>query len=214
MKAARVPGPLYQLMSEILPLSFYTRSDVVAVARDLIGKYLFTHIDGVLAGGRIVETEAYRGEQDMACHANGGRRTARTEVMYQQGGVAYVYLIYGMYALFNVITNVEGKADAVLIRAIEPVEGLPEMLLRRAHPRLSPKLTAGPGVLTKALGITTSHYGTPLTGDLIWLEDRREAIREEHILASPRVGVAYAGADALHPWRFRLHNSPWTSPAK
>ncbi|MGV3641167.1 MAG: DNA-3-methyladenine glycosylase, partial [Adhaeribacter sp.] len=93
-------------MSKKLPLSFYTRPDVVTIARETIGKYLFTQVDGVLAGGRIVETEAYRGQLDMACHANGGRRTARTEIMYQQGGVAYVYLIYGLYALFNVITNV------------------------------------------------------------------------------------------------------------
>ncbi|MGV3502425.1 MAG: DNA-3-methyladenine glycosylase [Adhaeribacter sp.] len=201
-------------MSEKLPLSFYTRPDAVAVARELIGKHLYTQVDGILTGGRIVETEAYRGENDLACHAHGGRRTARTEIMYQQGGVAYVYLIYGMYALFNVITNVEGKADAVLIRALEPLEGIPEMLLRRGHSRLSPKLTAGPGVLTKALGITTAHYGTSLTGELIWLEDRQEEIPEARIIASPRVGVAYAGADAGHPWRFRLRNNPWTSPAK
>ena len=108
----------------------------------------------------------------------------------------------------------EGKADAVLIRAIEPVEGIPVMLLRRDHGRLSSKLTAGPGVLTKALGITTAHYGTPLTGDLIWLEDHGERIAADQIIASPRVGVGYAGADALHPWRFRLRDNPWTSPAK
>jgi DNA-3-methyladenine glycosylase len=197
-----------------LPLSFYTRPDVVQVARDLIGKYLFTCLDGILTGGRIVETEAYSGENDLACHANAGKRTPRTKIMYHQGGVAYVYLIYGMYALFNVITNGAGKADAVLIRALEPVEGIPEMLLRRHHTRLSPKLTAGPGVLTRALGIQTSHYGTPLTGDLIWLEDRGEVISESQLLVSPRVGVAYAGPDALHPWRFRLRDSPWTSPAK
>lgn len=201
-------------MADKLPLSFYTRSDVVEVARDLIGKYLFTHIDGVLAGGRIVETEAYRGENDLACHANGGRRTPRTEIMYHEGGVAYVYLIYGLYVLFNVITNGEGKADAVLIRAIEPVAGIPEMLHRRHHARLSPKLTAGPGVLTRALGIRTSHYGTPLTGNLIWLEDWHELVPEQELIVSPRVGVGYAGPDALHPWRFRLRNNPWTSPAK
>jgi DNA-3-methyladenine glycosylase len=201
-------------MPEKLPLSFYTRPDVVQVARDLIGKYLFTRVDGILTGGRIVETEAYRGENDMACHAHGGKRTPRTEIMYHTGGVAYVYLIYGMYALFNVITNTAGKADAVLIRAIEPLEGIPEMLLRRQHARLSPKLTAGPGVLTRALGIQTAHYGTPLTGDLIWLEDRQEVIPEDQLIASPRVGVGYAGADAHHPWRFRLRGSPWTSPAK
>jgi DNA-3-methyladenine glycosylase len=201
-------------MPEKLPLSFYTRPDAVQVARDLIGKYLFTRIDGILTGGRIVETEAYRGENDMACHANGGRRTPRTEIMYHEGGVAYVYLIYGMYALFNIITNVAGKADAVLIRALEPVEGIPEMLLRRHHSRLTPKLTAGPGVLTRALGIKTSHYGTALTDGLIWLEDRGEVFPEDQIIASPRVGVAYAGVDASHPWRFRLRGSPWTSPAK
>jgi DNA-3-methyladenine glycosylase len=201
-------------MSDKLPLSFYTRPDVVEVARDLIGKYLFTQIDGVLTGGRIVETEAYRGENDMACHAHGGKRTLRTEIMYHQGGVAYVYLIYGLYALFNVITNVAGQADAVLIRAIEPVAGIPEMLRRRHHAHLSPRLTAGPGVLTKALGIQTAHYGTALTGNLIWLEDRQQAIAEDQLIVSPRVGVAYAGEHALHPWRFRLRSSPWTSPAK
>jgi DNA-3-methyladenine glycosylase len=201
-------------MSDKLPLSFYTRPDVIQVARDLIGKYLFTHIDGLLTGGRIVETEAYRGENDLACHANGGRRTPRTEIMYHEGGVAYVYLIYGLYALFNVITNVAGKADAVLIRAIEPVAGIPEMLRRRHHPRLSPKLTAGPGVLTRALGIQTYHYGTALTGNLIWLEDRQDVVPQDQLIVSPRVGVAYAGEDALHPWRFRLRNNPWTSPAK
>jgi DNA-3-methyladenine glycosylase len=201
-------------MPEKLPLSFYTRPDVVQVARDLIGKYLFTRIDGILTGGRIVETEAYRGENDMACHANAGKRTPRTEIMYHAGGVAYVYLIYGMYALFNIITNVAGKADAVLIRALEPVEGIPEMLLRRRHSQLSPKLTAGPGVLTQALGIQTTHYGSALTGDLIWLEDRGGFIPEDQLLVSPRVGVAYAGADAFHPWRFRLAGSSWTSPAK
>jgi DNA-3-methyladenine glycosylase len=201
-------------MAQKLPLSFYTRTDAVSIARDLVGKYLFTSMDGILTGGRIVETEAYRGEHDMACHANGGKRTPRTEIMYHEGGVAYVYLIYGMYALFNVITNVAGKADAVLIRAIEPVVGIPEMLLRRGHTRLSPKLTAGPGVLSSALGITTRHYGTPLTGDLIWLETREQPVPENQLIASPRVGVAYAGEDAAHPWRFRLRDSPWTSPAK
>jgi DNA-3-methyladenine glycosylase len=119
-----------------------------------------------------------------------------------------------MYALFNVITNVAGKADAVLIRAIEPVAGIPEMLRRRRHSRLSAKLTAGPGVLTRALGIQTCHYGTDLTGDLIWLEDRGDVIAPDQVLASARVGVAYAGTDAFHPWRFRLKGNSWTSPAK
>ncbi|MDQ3290579.1 MAG: DNA-3-methyladenine glycosylase [Bacteroidota bacterium] len=197
-----------------LPKSFYTRPDVVTIARDLLGKYLFTNVDGVLTGGKIVETEAYCGENDMACHSHSGRRTARTEIMFQEGGLAYVYLIYGIYSLFNIITNVAEKADAVLIRAIEPTDGLPEILLRRHQTKVSPKLTAGPGLVTLALGISKKHYGTDLTGDTIWLEDRGEVIKEEQIIASPRVGVDYAGEDALLPWRFRIQGSLWTSKAK
>ncbi|MGV3586163.1 MAG: DNA-3-methyladenine glycosylase [Adhaeribacter sp.] len=197
-----------------LPLNFYTRPDVVQIARELIGKYLFTRIDDVLTGGMIVETEAYCGENDLACHSHSGRRTARTEIMFHEGGVAYTYLIYGIYTLFNIITNVAEKADAVLIRAIEPTEGIPEMLLRRKLDNPGYKLTAGPGLVTMALGITTKHYGTDLTGKLIWLEDRKQNIPADQIIASPRVGVAYAGADALLPWRFRVKGSKWTSKAK
>jgi len=194
--------------------AFYQRSDVVQMSKELLGKYLFTNIDGVLTGGRIVETEAYCGENDLACHSHSGRRTARTEIMYHAGGVAYTYLIYGIYTLFNIITNVAGKADAILIRAIEPTEGIPEMQLRRNLTKIIPRLTAGPGLLTIALGITTKHYGTDLSGDLIWLEDRNQPVPENEIMASPRVGVGYAGTDALLPWRFRLKGSKWTSPAK
>ena len=197
-----------------IPLEFYTRPDVVQIARDLIGKYLFTNIGGVLTGGMIVETEAYCGENDLACHSHAGRRTARTEIMFQKGGVAYVYLIYGIYALFNIITNEAERADAVLIRALEPTEGVPEMLLRRNLSTPSHRLTAGPGLVTMALGITTKHYGTDLTGDFIWLEDRQNIIPSDQIVASPRVGVAYAGQDALLPWRFRLQGNRWTSRAK
>lgn len=194
--------------------AFYQRSDVVQMSKELLGKYLFTNIDGILTGGRIVETEAYCGENDLACHSHSGRRTARTEIMYHEGGVAYTYLIYGIYTLFNIITNVAGKADAILIRAIEPTEGIPEMQLRRKLTTLVPRLTAGPGLLTIALGITTKNYGTDLTGNIIWLEDRNKPLSDEEIIASPRVGVGYAGADALLPWRFRLKGSKWTSPAK
>ena len=106
-----------------LPRSFYTRVDVAQIARELLGKYLFTRIDGRLCGGIIVETEAYSGQNDRACHSNGGRRTRRTEVMYQRGGLAYVYLSYGIHHLFNIVTNEENYADAVLIRGLEPREG-------------------------------------------------------------------------------------------
>lgn len=197
-----------------LSAAFYRQPDVVQLSRNLLGKYLFTNINGVLTGGRIVETEAYAHLNDQACHSHLGRFTKRTRVMYEAGGVAYVYLIYGRYALFNIITNEAGKADAVLIRGLEPTEGIPEMLLRRGLTTPSAKLTAGPGLLTQALGITTTYYGTDLTGDTIWIEDRGDVVPEELVVASPRVGIDYAGDDATLPWRFRVKNSKWTSPAK
>ncbi|MCA8831761.1 DNA-3-methyladenine glycosylase [Hymenobacter pini] len=198
----------------VIPLDFYRRPDPVQIARDLLGKYLYTRIDGVLTGGRITETEAYAHVNDQACHSHLGRYTARTQIMYQPGGVAYVYLVYGRYALFNIITNEAGKADAVLIRGLEPTEGLPEMQLRRGLSQVQRNLTAGPGLLTQALGITTAHYGLDLTGPTIWLEDHHESIAAADIIASPRVGIDYAGEDAALPWRFRLRGSKWTSPAK
>jgi DNA-3-methyladenine glycosylase len=197
-----------------LSISFYRQPDVVQIARDLLGKYLFTNINGILTGGRIVETEAYAHLNDQACHSHLGRFTKRTRVMYEAGGVAYVYLIYGRYALFNIITNEAGKADAVLIRGLEPTEGIAEMLLRRGLTTVTPKLTAGPGLLTQALGISVPLYGTDLTGDLVWLEDLGDSISDDLVVASPRVGIDYAGSDTALPWRFRLKGSKWTSPAK
>jgi DNA-3-methyladenine glycosylase len=197
-----------------IPRAYYQQPDVVALARDLLGKYLYSRIDGVLTGGRIVETEAYAHAGDQACHSHLGRFTKRTRVMYEAGGVAYVYLIYGRYALFNIITNEAGKADAVLIRGLEPTEGLPEMQLRRGLAQPTRNLTGGPGLLTQALGIGVQHYGTDLTGDLIWLEDHQEPVAPAAVVASPRVGIDYAGPDAALPWRFRIKDSKWTSPAK
>ncbi len=197
-----------------LPKEFYRRPDVVQISKDLLGKFLYTKIDGILTGGMIVETEAYSGENDKACHAHLGRRTNRTEIMYAEGGVAYVYLIYGIYNLFNIITNVQGKADAVLIRAIEPTEGLKEMQLRRKLPQVQHNLTGGPGLLTMALGITTKHYGEDLTGNLIWVEEKGIEIPETEIIASPRVGIAYAEEHVHLPWRFRIKGNKWISKAK
>ncbi|MDX5442660.1 MAG: DNA-3-methyladenine glycosylase [Hymenobacteraceae bacterium] len=200
-------------MAKLKPDYFYN-PDVVAVSRDLLGKYIFSDIDGIVTGGMIVETEAYCGRNDKACHANNGRRTTRTEIMYQQGGVAYVYLIYGIYSLINVVTNTENMADAVLIRAIEPVQGVEEMLLRRNLQKPGPRLSAGPGLVAQALGITTKYTGTSLTGSTLWLEDRGTVIQEEEVLARPRVGVAYAQEDALRPWRFSVKGNKWVSKAK
>ncbi len=199
----------------IIQADFYQRSEVLQISRELLGKYLITEIDGEVAGGMIVETEAYSHINDRACHSHLSRRTNRTEIMFHAGGVAYVYKVYGFHFLFNIITNVADKADAVLIRAIEPVINPEIMQQRRNLAGLTYRLTAGPGMLTQALGIGKQHYGIPVTtGEHIWIEDRGVKIAPEEIVASPRVGVDYAGEDALLPWRFRLRENKWTSRAK
>lgn len=197
-----------------LPLEFYQEEDVVLLSQHLLGKYLFTCIDNQLTGGIIVETEAYKGPEDEASHAYGMRRTKRTEIMYWDGGHAYVYLCYGIYPLLNVITNKEGIPHAILVRAIEPVEGIETMLIRRKKTKLDYQLTAGPGLLSQALGITLQDNGVLLNGSRIWIEDRGVKIKAKEILATPRVGVSYAREDALLPWRFRIKNNRWTSRAK
>lgn len=198
-----------------LDRDFYTRPNVVEVAQDLLGKYLFSASEQGLTAGKIVETEAYCGRNDKACHAYNNRRTARTETMYAEGGSTYVYLCYGIHALFNVVTNAAETADAVLIRALEPKIGLELIKKRRKMDKVSPRLTAGPGILTKALDIRLEHDNLDLVNsERLWIEDKKEIIRKEEILASPRVGIAYAEEDADLPWRFRLKNSRWCSPAK
>lgn len=194
-----------------LPRSFYSRTDVVQIGQELLGKYLFTNIEGVLTGGMIVETEAYSGRNDKACHSHMGRRTKRTEIMYQEGGLAYVYLTYGIHYLFNVVTNREGNADAVLIRGVEPTEGVEWMMERRGMAKPENRLTAGPGVLSQALGISKKHYGELLTGNTIWIEDRQHEVKQEEIERRPRVGIAYAEEDAFLPWRFNIRNNRWVS---
>lgn len=201
-------------MNHKLTQDFYLQTDVVNISQSLLGKFLVSYFDGNLCSGMIVETEAYCGATDKACHAHLNRRTKRTEVMFRQGGCVYTYLCYGIHTLFNIVTNIEGNADAVLIRAIEPVEGIETMLHRRKMQSAKRNLTAGPGLLSQAMGFKTAHYGTPLTGNTIWIEDRNINITEENVVASPRVGVDYAEDDALLPWRFRIKDSPWSSPAK
>ena len=199
-----------------LEKSFYIREDVVSLSQELLGKYLVTRFNGEQTVGRIVETEAYRAPDDKASHAYGNRRTARTEVMFAEGGVAYVYLCYGIHHLFNVVTGPEGEAHAVLVRAIEPIEQTEVMLRRRGMDRVKPQLTAGPGVMSKALGITTAFTGQSLLTDEspIWIEDRGDRLPPEAILASPRVGIDYAEECAAWNWRFRIKNSKWTSKAR
>lgn len=198
-----------------LQSDFFLREDVVQISRDLLGKRLCTRIDGLFCAAIIVETEAYKAPLDKASHAYGNRRTARTEVMFHQGGKAYVYLCYGIHHLFNIVTGPESQAHAVLIRAVEPVQGIEHMLSRRKLESPIPRLTAGPGILSKAMGITTKYSGLDLVqGKEIWLEDHSDFDRQMEIIASPRVGVDYAEECAAWPWRFRIKGNKWTSPAK
>ena len=198
-----------------LGLSYYLNDDVVALSRDLLGKRLMTRIGGdVITGGIIVETEAYDGLKDSACHAFVGRYTQRTKVLWKEGGLAYVYLIYGMYYLLNLVTAPEGIPMVVLIRALEPTDGIDLMMLRRKLTKIEPRLTAGPGLLTQALGITNEHYGASLLDDTIWVEDDGLRYTHEEIIASPRVNIGYAGDDVHLPWRFRVKGNKWTSKAK
>ena len=200
------------MTSKKLDTTFYRRPDVVQISRELLGKVLCTQMgDMPVTTGMIVETEAYCGRNDKACHANGGLRTDRTETMYQPGGVAYIYLCYGIHHLFNVVTNVEDRADAVLIRAIEPLDGAKTMSERREMEPDSTAITAGPGRLTQALGITTNRTGTDLTGSTIWIEDRGNKLKGGEIQASPRIGVDYAGEHAERPWRFTIAGNRWVS---
>lgn len=186
---------------KILQPSFFRSEDVLQVARDLVGKLLRTRSGEGVTMGRIVETEAYAGISDRASHAFGGRRTARTGVMYLNGGAAYVYLCYGMHALTNVVTNREGVPHAVLLRALEPVEGL-ELMRARSGGRLSDRrLCSGPGRLSKAMGISTADTGRPLTTEGFCIcDDGRAPLGP--IVATPRIGVDYAGEDARLPYRF------------
>ncbi|WP_340104604.1 DNA-3-methyladenine glycosylase [Rhodohalobacter sp. 8-1] len=194
-----------QIKGNILDQDFYRRPDVVEISRDLLGKVLCTFFDGTLTAGMISETEAYCGRNDRACHANDGTRTARTEVMYGEPGHSYVYLCYGIHHLFNVVTNEEGLADAVLVRGIQPMDGLSLMKERRGLVE-EKNLCNGPGKLTQALGIDTSMTGCSLIKPPVWIEDRGISVNENNIKATPRIGVDYAGEHAKREWRFLLED--------
>jgi len=192
-----------------LPLEFYTHNDVLSITRNLLGKYLFTCIDGIITGGYIVEAEAYNGIVDKASHAYGNRQTNRTKTMYMQGGIAYVYLCYGIHEMFNVVTSVEGEPHAVLIRGIVPTDGIDVMMARRNLSVFKPAITNGPGSVAKALGISRQMNANSLSGDAIWIEDRGLSFTDEEIVAAPRIGVDYAKEDALLPYRFYVKDSPF-----
>ena len=189
-----------------LTLDFYRRNDVLAISRDLLGKVLFTDIDGRRTAAVITETEAYAGVCDRASHAWGGRRTDRTEPMFAAGGVAYVYLCYGIHNLFNVVVGDADNPVAVLIRAGAAVAGVETVLDRRNRPAADKSLLTGPGKLAQGLGITTALTGTSLVDGAIWLEDHDVVVAEQDIVIGPRIGVDYAGEDAALPYRFRVRD--------
>jgi len=191
--------------------SFYDRTDVVQIARELLGKVLVTDFGGQRSSGRIVETEAYNGVVDRASHAWSGRRTKRTEVMFGEPGMAYVYLIYGMHHLFNVVTNKKDTPHAILIRALDPLEGIPLMLERTGKTKLDATLTRGPGNLSKALGLTTLHTGASLHEEDIFIGDDGLRLPKKEIGTSPRIGVDYAGPDAELPYRFYVRGNKYVS---
>jgi DNA-3-methyladenine glycosylase len=196
--------------SHKLTQSYFLNSDVVNLAKQLLGCYIHTQINGNYCSGIITETEAYAGKNDKACHAHLGRFTERTKVMYENGGIAYVYLCYGIHHLFNIVTNTAGNADAILIRAAEPTEGVEHMLERRNKPKLTPQLTAGPGNFSKAFGITKQHNGLTVTEHQIWLS-QGTSITEKDIVKTTRIGIDYAEEDALLHWRFYIKNSKYVS---
>ena len=192
-----------------LPRAFYDR-DTLEVARDLLGTYLVRRLDGAELVVRITETEAYVGAVDKACHAYGGRRTARTETLYAKPGTAYVYLIYGMYHCLNFVTEPEGTAAAVLLRGVEAVSGADLMAFNRFG-RAYDRLTAdqrknflnGPGKVCRALAITRTHNGLDLTaGGELFLCAGEAPTGEIHV--GKRIGIDYAEEAVDFPWRFWL----------
>jgi DNA-3-methyladenine glycosylase len=191
--------------------AFYQGTDVVKVAKDLLGKVLFTKTGRSLTSGIIVETEAYS-HVEKGCHAYLNRKTKRNEVMFNPGGYAYVYLCYGIHNLFNVVTGVAGTGDAVLIRALEPIEGIGLMKKRMLTDNVR-RITSGPGKLTKALGIDRSFNGKHLTGSDVWIGDEGLTIKKQQVIASKRIGIDYAGKDAELPWRFTIEGNVWVSKA-
>lgn len=193
-----------------LPRTFYTRPNVVTVARELLGKLLVVPAkNGTRVSGFIVETEAYRGPHDRAAHSYGGRRTKRTEPMYGIGGTAYVFFVYGMYYQFNVVTNAAELPHAVLIRAVEPFEGI-EVMRKRRQGQPDHNLTNGPGKLCIALGIDRGLDGADLLGERVWLEEGRK-IGRSRIASGPRIGIDYAEEWVDKPWRFWMRDNPFVS---
>lgn len=194
-----------------LTIDFYNRKNVLQIARELLGKIVITNLEGNVTSGRIVETEAYIGITDKASHSYSGKRTARNEHMYAQAATSYVYICYGIHQMFNVVTNEKEIPDAVLIRAVEPLEGIDIMLARTGKKKPDSTLTKGPGNVGKALGIYKIHSGVSLLGHTIYIASDDYKIDEKNIGSSNRIGVNYAGPDALLPYRFYIKGNKYVS---
>lgn len=198
-------------MAGKIDIDFYRRDDVVQIASDLIGKELYTTIDGKLCGGTIIETEAYRGPEDRGSHAYNNRRTSSNEMMYSAGGKVYMYICYGIHDMFNIVTGNEGSSHAVLIRAIEPHTGIEYMRERRNIFNDDRNLCRGPGSLSKALGLNKKHNGTDIQSDIIWIEDSGNDYSADQIKASARIGMNFEGPYKIIPWRFYVKGNRYVS---
>jgi DNA-3-methyladenine glycosylase len=194
-----------------LAIEFYRRTNVVQIAKELLGKILVTRWGGIETSGRIVETEAYKGIIDKASHAYGGRRTKRNEIMYADGGMVYIYLCYGIHHLVNVVTHTKDVPHAILIRALEPLKGIEVMLKRAGKKKQDYSITKGPGNVSKALGLHTSQSGCSLISKEVFIADDGFAFSKKEIAISPRIGVDYAEEDALLPYRFYVKGNPFIS---
>ena len=196
----------------ILPKEFYTREDTLSVAKDLLGKYLFTALDGKLTGGMIVETEAYIGPLDAGSHAFNNRRTTRNETMYAEGGVTYMYICYGIHDMLNVVTGAKDSSHAVLIRAVEPRVGIDIMQQRRGENIPLKRLCSGPGALARAFGLKKIHDGMDMSSrNTIWIEDQGTILSEADIKASGRVGLGCSEPYFSIPWRFYIDRNSFVS---
>ena len=193
-----------------IPQSFYLRNDVVKIAKELLGKILVTNWNNEYTSGRIVEAEAYAGELDKASHASKGK-TKRTSVIFEEGGTAYVYLCYGIHEMFNIVTNKNGIAHAILIRGVEPIEGIETMLRRTGKKVFNETLTRGPGNVGKAFGFHRSQCGLSLQSDELYIADDGYKVDKKLIVASPRIGVDYAGEDALLDYRLYIKGNKFVS---
>lgn len=194
---------------EKLSADFYKQDDTLLIARQLLGKKLCTSIDGIFTSGLIVETEAYRGPDDLGSHAYNNKRTSRNDIMYAEGGVAYMYICYGIHDMLNFVTGKEGSSHAVLIRALQPLDGMEHMVERRGIQDIK-RLCKGPGALARAMGLNKTHNGMSLQSKVIWVEDFPD-IPYDNILETARVGLNIQGAYRDIPWRFYIKGNQFIS---